>query len=501
MSADSAVLKPTFDGSSMGDEGREEVTGLLQALAQYRVASSDDKAPLAARVSNRHSQIFIALGKALGRRPLTEAERVFLRTGAFVTDLLGDELAAAVEDIGGSDDRDGQIWYVDEWLRAVATGELGASTTDEAASGGSRHKSSPAALREARADMAGGLDAYGTLIQRMEEIHTELRGAMEGLVDGGDAARAAMPIDDQPPADFEDQLTAIRQKRANCVSKLLSQAGKLSSLDRMVAQEYRKYLQAKAKVGQLGKDEGEVDLSAVDTTLLVSELEVVRQMMKMCIGPRGNTFPVLQRDMVRGPVADLINTRQRVRQELARLESVDPGLFIRRFKGADRRIVPHVVIVPVYGMRGICWEPWPRENKGLPGRVVVALVADRTPNRSVATALGAYRWQVAKEQAMHYWMEEGLTGQYYQLHIKDRHFRHEQEFIAEYVQWVTEEAEGRPKLDSDTRALFWRFVPFSPERKRELSQLAVFRNLLEKDGRRATSRIASLGSGSGTSGD
>jgi len=497
MSAESAALEAVFDGSSLGDEGLTEVAGLLRALGEYRTASSDDKAPLASRVSNRHSQIFIALGRALGRRPLVSTERMFLRTGGFVQSLLGDELAAAVDSVVDSDDRDGQTWYVDEWLRAVATGELGASTTDESTTGGSRHKSSPVALREARADMAGGLDAFMTLLQRMEEMHGELRDALTGLLDAGDAERAVMPIDDQPPADVEDQLLAIRQKRANCVSKLLSQGGKVSALDRMVAQEYRKYLMARGKVGQLAKEEGEEDVAAIDTTLLMGELEVVRQMMKMCVGPRGNTFPILMREMVRGPVEELVNTRQRVTEELARVEAVDPGLFIRRFKGADRRIVPHVVIVPVYGMRGICWEPWPRENKGLPGRVVVPLVADRTPNRSVATALGAYRWQVAKEQAMHYWMEEGLTGQYYQLHIKDRHYRHEQEFIAEYVLWVTEEAEGRPKLDSETRALFWRVVPFSPERKQELAQLAVFRNLLEKDGRRATSRIASLGSGTG----
>jgi len=99
---------------------------------------------------------------------------------------------------------------------------------------------------------------------------------------------------------------------------------------------------------------------------------------------------------------------------MAAVEAVDPGVFERTFKRQTNRIVPHVIIIACYGESGICWEPFERYNRATSrGRIAVPLFPKDLKN-AVISALGDLRWQVAKEKAQHYWMEEGLTGNYYQ---------------------------------------------------------------------------------------
>jgi hypothetical protein len=489
------TITTLLDPDQLPDDVQEEFGELVEALTLFRDPDTKEKGQYAARVGSRHGAVFAALAKALAGRKLSVEERMFLRAGALSEELMNEDLTKMIREVAESKPSEESIRYADEWLRAVASGEMTASTVDEAKAGGnSRNRPASALLREAKEDLEAAKDSYMVSVQRIDEIHQEIENGLRGMRLAMDDLKDKLGKGEIKPDEFDAKYAEVRKIRSAAVSKLLSQAGKVSTADRGFVQEYRNFIACRSKVAQLGDEAGEDDSASVDGRVLSSEIDVMRQMMKMCVGPRGNSFPLLMQEMLRGMPTEVINTRERVEEELKEVEAIDPGVFIRRFKGADRRIVPHIVILPVYGNRGICWEPWPRENKGLPGRLVVPLISDKTPNRIVATALGAYRWQVAKEQAMHYWMEEGLTGTYYQAHIKDRNFRHEQEFIKEYVLWVTEEAQGRPKLEPESRALFWRYVPFSDERKEQLAHLGVFRGLIEKDQRRATSRFTSMAS-------
>ena len=221
---------------------------------------------------------------------------------------------------------------------------------------------------------------------------------------------------------------------------------------------------------------------------LLKEIDTVRQMAKMTVGRKGNHFPIFSRDyyhcMPRGT-----GFRENVIDALAWVESIDPGVFVRMHKNNANRIVPYVLLVPTYGEMGFCWEPFDKYNKvSSRGRIAVPMYP-KNLQVAVLTACADLRWQVAKEKASYYWMEEGLTGMYYQWFdqqklkgdVKDY-------FIRDYILWMTKEAEGVQRLDKEVRGVFWRYLPFPQERKDMLKlRSLVYAELCQKDANRAMS--------------
>jgi hypothetical protein len=114
------------------------------------------------------------------------------------------------------------------------------------------------------------------------------------------------------------------------------------------------------------------------------------------------------------------------------------------------------------------------------------------PKNLIAALLSAVadlRWQVAKEKASYYWMEEGLTGNYYQWFsahklkgdLKDY-------FIEDYITWMTKESDGIQKLDKEVRGIFWRYMPFAQQVKEKLKNRSfIYQELYQRDINRAMS--------------
>jgi hypothetical protein len=178
-----------------------------------------------------------------------------------------------------------------------------------------------------------------------------------------------------------------------------------------------------------------------------------------------------------------IATRENVINEMAQVESLDPGLFLRTHKGQTSRIVPNVLLLASYGETGVCWEPFEKFNRSTSrGRIALPLFS-KSPRIAVLTAMADLRWQVAKEKAQYYWMEEGITGKYYQW-FTERKLRGDvrEYFIRDYVLWITKESQGTQKLDREVRGIFWRLMPFPQEIKDNLKNRGfVYGELYKKD--------------------
>jgi len=189
------------------------------------------------------------------------------------------------------------------------------------------------------------------------------------------------------------------------------------------------------------------------------------------------------------PRLEDIATRENVLKIMADVERLDPGLFSRNFKNTTNRIVPHVILLPSFGELGLCWEPFEKYNRSTSrGRVAVPMYS-KNLKIAVMTALGDLRWQVVKEKAGYRWMEEGLTGWYYQW-FTDHGFKGDvkESFVQDYIIWITKESEGTQKLDKDVRGIFWRNTPFPDELRETLRNRGfVYNELYKKDQNRSMS--------------
>ena len=233
---------------------------------------------------------------------------------------------------------------------------------------------------------------------------------------------------------------------------------------------------------KLEENGGGQQIQTNDTEAVRIEYETVRQMAKMTVGRRGNQFPIFTREFYHCTEKGT-GTRENVIEVLRWIESIDPGCFHRIHKNIPNRIVPYVLLVPTYGDRGFCWEPFDRYNRVTSrGRIVIPMYP-KDLRIAVLTAIADLRWQVAKEKASYYWMEEGITGQYYQ-HIEQLKLKGDLKefFIEDYILWMTKESEGVQRLDKDVRGIFWRNMPFPKERKEELRKRSlVYDELCKKD--------------------
>jgi hypothetical protein len=226
-----------------------------------------------------------------------------------------------------------------------------------------------------------------------------------------------------------------------------------------------------------------VDIRAVDT-----EFDTIRQMSKLTIGRQGNHFPIMSKEYFHCTPND-VAFRENVISQLAWVESIDPEAFCRYYKNRSNRIVPYVVLIPSYGDLGICWEPFDRFNRATSrGRIALPMYP-KNLSIAILAAVADLRWQNAKEKASYYWMEEGLTGNYYQWFTARKLKGDVKEyFIQDYIVWMTKESEAIQKLDKEVRGIFWRYVPFSKEIKEKLKDRSyTYQDLYQRDINRSLS--------------
>jgi hypothetical protein len=370
------------------------------------------------------------------------------------------------------------VYYLDEWFKAIGNGTIRPSTTDEA---NVRQTIGSVSLRRLLDKARGKLDGNRGLVRAKDEERINLEKELQ---------RRFNIIKDH---DSVDRLPTVRAPYSDTQKKAIAEIQdllkELIKADREQANSLRDYYQALADVETLQQklaDEG--GTAQVDTGAIESEFNTIRQMAKMTIGRQGNHFPVLTSEYFHGGPED-IGFRENIISTLARIEDIDPECFVRVYKNRDNRIVPYVILIPSYGDVGFCWEPFDRHNRATSrGRIAIPMYP-KNLYAAVLTAVADLRWQVAKEKANFYWMEEGLTGNYYQWFQKMKLKGNiKNYFIQDYIVWMTKECEGIQKLDKEVRGVFWRYMPFAQSIKERLkTRNLIYQELYQRDLNRAMS--------------
>ena len=402
---------------------------------------------------------------------------VMLRFAVLLPTLLSAEQRQMISKIIWENKTGEPFYYVDEWLKEVARGRVNPSAVDETKTTGKNEAQKVNAIMEkTRGRHQAQLSLVKNRAQELQEQEELLQEKVRLLVDherleqhGG----LISPYNDTQRSAFSEISAVLRR---------------LSNLDKDLARQYRELDGMEEQLEGLKEKEAELGDATVDRKTVVNELNTVRQMAKMCVGRQGNHYPVLMKQYLRGTLMD-VGTRENVIKIMAEVERLDPGIFLRTFKMETNRIVPNVVLVPCYGDSGICWEPFERFSRATSrGRLAVPMYP-KDLKAAVISSLADLRWQVAKEKAQHYWMEEGLTGWYYQWFTDNRMKGDVKDaFVQDYILWITKESEGTQKLDREIRGIFWRYIPFPQETKDQLRNRGfVYSELYKKDQNRSMS--------------
>ncbi|MDR2952531.1 MAG: hypothetical protein LBU82_04730, partial [Treponema sp.] len=368
------------------------------------------------------------------------------------------------------------IYYVDEWLKAVGTGIISPSTTDEVRVASTDHQSKMMQLLE---KANGKLDGAKVLLKAKDQERTHIEGIIRERFDA--------ICERTPFRDFTSVGECYSEPQKRAITEIQDLLKGLLKTNHEMDGTVSDFLQAEADVRSLkdkiesGGGEATADLGAVD-----AEFGTIRQMAKMTIGRQGNHFPVLTDEYFHCGPND-VGTRENVITILGKIESIDAEVYCRVYKNRLNRIAPYVLLIPTYGDTGFCWEPFDRHNRATSrGRIIIPMYP-KNLLLAILTAVADLRWQVAKEKASFYWMEEGLTGNYYQWFQSQKLKGDIKEFfIQDYIMWMTKESEGIQKLEKEVRGTFWRYMPFTKEVKEKLkTRNLVYQELYQRDLNRA----------------
>lgn len=405
-------------------------------------------------------------------------KQLLLRYGVLLPTLLSPEQQDMIQRVVHKKELDEPFYYLDEWLRAVALGHVGQSATDEVKS---RTGDDRARYNAILQKVQGKKETAESLMKAKAETRRTLEGLLRERLDQI-AQHDSVPGFYHVPAPYTEAQKKIMTEFQEIFRTMLQADKELGSSIEAFKDASTELESVRQKMEGL-----EEDVKA-NFQALAQEFETARQMTKLCVGRQGNHFPILTREYFHGGPRD-IGTRENVARLLAWIEGIDIQAFCRPYKNTLNRIVPYVVILPTYGDFGICWEPFDKFNRATSrGRLAMPLYP-KSLQLAVVTAVADLRWQVAKEKASYYWMEEGLTGNYYQWFTSKKMKGDVKEFfIQDYILWITKESEGIQKLDKEVRGVFWRYMPFAQEIKDKLKTRSyVYQELYQKDINRSLS--------------
>jgi hypothetical protein len=411
---------------------------------------------------------------------LPDPKKFLLRYGILHPALLGAEMKELFSLIVVANGYSEPIYYLDEWLRAVGTGEIRPSTTDEV---NVSRTSISTRMKQLLDKAAGKRDGARGLLRAKDEERMNLeRGLKE---------RVGYITEHHRMEDLPEVRSLFTEAQKKVFIEIQEALKMLIRADRELDVFLREYNQAVEDVLVLtDKVAAEGGAGGVDSQALDTEFGTVRQMAKMTIGRQGNQFPILTREYFHCMPQD-VASRENVLGLLKWVESIDPQAFCRSYKNKLNRIVPYVILIPTYGDSGFCWEPFDRYNRATSrGRIAIPMYPKSLP-LALLSAVADLRWQNAKEKASFYWMEEGLTGNYYQWFAAKKFKGDLKEFfINDYILWMTKESEGTQKLDKEVRAIFWRYMPFPQElRERLKTRSFTYQELYQRDLNRAKSDL------------
>lgn len=462
---------PTYYKKVLGKEN-ESAQRLHSLLSKFLTCQdSKDRSVYRQQLITAYWDFMSNIAVKCGSKKVEIQKRLALRFGLLLPTLLTPEQKDIFARIIEHNIYREPIYYLDEWFREIGIGNITPSSTDEAKS---NKKDDSSRFQQLLSKAEGKLQSAENLLRAKSEerlnLEEQIKHSLETIFQ-----HESLPGFSGVKTSFTDQ-----QKRS--LSDVNESIKNLSNMDKDLNIFIRDYEAADADVRTLQQKVNASGGGETNVSGITAEFETIRQMAKMTCGRQGNHFPILTREYFHLPSREM-GIRENVIETLRWIESIDPEAYCRQYKSQLNRIPPFIILIPSYGDTGFCWEPFDRYNRITSrGRVAIPMYA-KSIQIAVLTAIADLRWQVAKEKASYYWMEEGLTGHYYQWFQSQKLKGDVKEyFINDYLLWMLKESDGIQKLVKEVRGIFWRHMPFHADVKEKLKTRAlIYQELCQRD--------------------
>ncbi len=481
-------LPNSFLRSVLEAENEEVVERLLEFKQLYENETDKDKKVMykerfTTAFWELYSEILLKIGTVwFDNVPLQK--RLFIRFGILDLKYLTVEdqemiKSVPIKKINTDDDVYNSIYYVDEWISEIGKGNIEVSATDEVPR--KKKKEGVNVVEKEKYERKKGLleaelSSLREAFRKRQLLEETVYNSIKKVYD------FSRMFDEITEDNYSVNYT---ENEESALASSIDQIREILRMNKEInlsKQRIDKLLEEIKALEIPTDDNGSDEAYNVDEGGIKTEIQTIRQMIKMCVGRQGNHFPALVSSMI--PRSHLKpNFRENAAQYIKDILKVDPTIFERKTRASVLQIVPYILLTPGYGNYGICWEPFNKYNKvSSKGRLAVPIFA-KNPRDVIVIAFGDFRWNMAKELAGYHWMEEGITGDYFQYHesIKWKGDLRSK-FIYDYYLWITKESEGIQKLEKEVRRIFWFKIPFPDKLKEELSKKGYYyQDLYKKD--------------------
>ncbi len=462
----------------------EKAQRLHAVLSKYLYCDDPrDRTVYRQQIINVYWDFLSSIAAKMSSSNILPAKKMLMRFGVILPSLFTPQSKELFSKIIIGNTSNEPVYYLDEWFRDIGLGRIQLSATDEAP----RSKKPAVGSSEEQNRLLNLQTKSNAKIETLEN-YLIMKEGERSMLESELKSRFEIICDHPTIPGMGSHRQSLSDSQKKMITEINEKLREMIKLDKELNQYIESYkdekeindnLRGKITTAQAASGQTQVIVSSAD---IETEMQTVHQMAKMTVGRQGNQFPVFTKEFFHSPPNDT-GCRENVLKIMDWIEKIDPTAYCRTHKKAVNRIIPFVVLIPSYGDKGICWEPYTKYNKVTSrGRIAIPMYPKNLRN-AVLMATADLRWQVAKEKASYYWMEEGITGQYYQWFVSQKLKGDIKDyFVKDYLLWMIKEAEGIQALDKEIRGIFWRHMPFAQDVKDKLkTRSLVYQELYQRD--------------------
>lgn len=288
-------------------------------------------------------------------------------------------------------------------------------------------------------------------------------------------------------------------------------------------QEYAEMLRDMKKGGQITAEEETAMLKSPRERLHYEIQNLFRYNHRLVNGQLSIFVPFLYADMLGNGVEASFLSKERLEKGLEHLRAIDYSLFYREFMYVNKElgiekeyrveeVLPDVILFPTMGSKSIVWQEISCRRRDTPGRFLLPVFVEVTPEDLLVRVSGRYRWELCRTMQGAAWNNiqiKSLTSEYtdYLMYYKkNRDLSEERKekvkaqlqkaknnyrevFAMDYEVWMKNESAGAMKLNKVAREILATYCPFDMPIRKQLEQQPAFEDAMARHRRERAKKI------------